>query len=387
LSVNKYVEDALKGEHGEAERIAAKVLMAISKASKSEGFIKITSAHISGVNYYNIGDAGLELLNDISKVARFAVPTSINPCGAPVLENDATFSKELVEKQRVIYNAFMKMGAKNTCTCVPYDGLNVPKKGEHVSWAESSAVVYGNSVMGIYTNKEGGISALAAAILGFTPNYGMHLDENRKPQKVIRLSFEIKGAVQFGALGYFIGKLTKEIVGIKGIRAANKEELKALSASVGTYGPQPMFVIEPETKDAEVITLEENQLKEALSKINDDVQPQAIVLGCPLLSVEEMKKLAYLVQGKHFNLPAYVFVDRISFSKLSDEEKEALADSGLKIYFDICPSLSYLPETFGYISVVSNSAKHYFYTKHQSKINVRLMDVEEIVDKYVKMNV
>ncbi len=387
MSVDKYIEDALKGEHGEASRIAAKVLMAIAKASKSKGFIKITSAHISGVNYYNIGDAGLELLNDISNVARFAVPTSINPCGAPVLENDFIFSKELVEKQTAIYNAFMKMGSKSSCTCVPYDGLNVPKKGDHVSWAESSAVVYGNSVLGIYTNKEGGISALAAAILGFTPNYGMHIDENRTPKIVIKPMFEIKGAVRFGALGYFIGKLTKEIVGISGIGSANKEELKALSASVGTYGPQPMFVIEPEIKEAEIIALEERQLKEAISKINDEVEPQAIVLGCPLLSVEEIKKLANLVQGKSFSLPTYAFVDRLNFSRLTEGEKEALISSGMKIYFDICPSLSYLPETFGYTNVVSNSAKHYFYTKHQSKINVKLMEVEEIVDKYVKTSV
>lgn len=387
MSLDKYIEDALKGEYGEAKRIAAKVLMAIAKASKSSGFIKISSAHISGVNYYNIGDSGLELLSDISKVAHFAVPTSINPCGTPVLESDPIFSKEVVTKQREIYNAFIKMGAKSSCTCVPYEGLNVPKKGEHVSWAESSAVVYGNSVLGIYTNKEGGISALAAAILGFTPNYGMHLDENRKPKIIIKTLFEIKGAVKFGALGYFIGKLTKEIVGIKGISSASKEELKALSASIGTYGPQPMFIIEPDTKEMEIIPLEEKQLKEVISKINDEVQPQAVVLGCPLLSVEEMKKLASLVKGKRFNLPAYAFVDRISFSKLDNDEKQSLIASGLKVYFDICPSLSYLPETFGYTNVVSNSAKHYFYTKHQSNINVRLMEIEEIVDKYVKLNI
>jgi len=384
MSAEKYIDDALKGEHGEAAMIAAKVLVAIEKASRSKGFIEISSAHISGINYHNIGDAGLELLKDISKVARFSVPTSINPCGAPVLETDKTFSKELVGKQKAIYDAFIKMGAKNSCTCVPYEGLNVPKRGEHVSWAESSAVVYGNSVLGIYTNKEGGLSALASAILGFTPYYGMHVDENRKPKKIIKLHFQINGNVRYGALGYFIGKFTKDIVGIMGIASAKKGELKALSASIGTYGPQPMFVIEPRADEAEIVPLEKNQLDEAVSKISDEAEPQAIVLGCPFLSAEEVKKLADLVRGKRFDIPTYLFIDRTSFGELSQEEKEALQASGAKLYFDVCPTLSYLPETFGYTNVLSNSAKHYFYTKHQSNIKVKLMDVEEIVDKHVK---
>jgi predicted aconitase len=384
MSAEKYIDDALKGEYGEAAMIAAKVLVATGKASRSKGFIKISSAHISGINYHNIGDAGLELLRDISKVARFSVPTSINPCGAPVLETDKTFSKELVEKQKAIYDAFIKMGAKNSCTCVPYEGLNVPKRGEHVSWAESSAVVYGNSVLGIYTNKEGGLSALASAILGFTPYYGMHVDENRKPKKIIQLHFQINGNVRYGALGYFIGKFTKDIVGIIGIASAKKGELKALSASIGTYGSQPMFVIEPRTDEAEIVPLEKNQLDEAVSELSDEAEPQAIVLGCPFLSAEEVKMLAELVRGKRFDIPTYLFIDRTSFNELSQEEKETLHASGAKLYFDVCPSLSYLPETFGYTNVVSNSAKHYFYTKHQSNVKVKLMDVEEIVDKHVK---
>lgn len=376
------LDKAQKGELGEAKAIAAKVLLAVARSAKANGFVKITSAHISGINYYNIGESGLELLRDISREAKFVVPTSINPCGAPVNQDDSKFPLEVVKKQKEIYEIFMKMGALSSCTCVPYEGRNVPKPNEHVSWAESSAVVYGNSVLGIYTNKEGGLSALASAILGFTPNYGMHLDENRKPKKIVKVNFELRGEVDYGALGYYIGSL-KEIVGVIGIEKAKKSELKALSASIGTYGPQPMFVLNPNEK-VETIDLEERQLKEIKAKLTEEESPQAIVLGCPFLSAEELREFVRKVNGKRFLVPIYLFVDKTNYESLRDDEKAELINSNAKVYFDVCPSLSFLPETLGYSSVVTNSFKHYFYTKHQSNVHVKLMDIDEIIENYSK---
>ena len=386
MSYEELVDRALNGELGEGAQIAAKVLKSIARAMRASGYVKITSAHISGVNYYNIGDAGLELLQDLSRNTRFTVPTTINPCGAPVTYVSEEFRGTIVEKQRMIYEAFKRMGSTGSCTCTPYEGQNLPSRGDHVSWAESSAVVYGNSVLGLYTNKEGGISALAAAVLGITPNYGMHLDENRRPKKRIRLNFRIKGEARFGALGYIIGKSTVEIVSIKGIEGASRPELKSLSAAIGTYGPQPMFVIESEgsSEEVEEIVLEEKDITTALQALSDQAEPQAIVLGCPFIAEKELSELTEALAGRRLKIPMLIFADSKSVQNITDEQKTILSLSGARIFTEVCPSLSYLPETFGYISVATNSVKHVFYTKHQSKVNVKVMDMSEMIERYTE---
>jgi len=94
------------------------------------------------------------------------------------------------------------MGITPTCTCTPYMVGNAPKYGDHIAWSESSAVCYENSIMGARTNREGGPSALAAAITGRTPNYGLHLDANRKASLVVDVECELKDHADYGALGY-----------------------------------------------------------------------------------------------------------------------------------------------------------------------------------------
>ena len=89
---------------------------------------------------------------------------------------DPVFAK----KQLEVISAYDRLGIRLECTCTPYY-LNITEYGDHLAWSESSAVSYANSVIGARTNREGGPSALAAAIIGKTPKYGLHLVENRKP--------------------------------------------------------------------------------------------------------------------------------------------------------------------------------------------------------------
>lgn len=152
---------ALKGEYGDAQQIAYRILYAIGNGANADRLMDTKTSHISGVNYHNIGDAGLQLLEDMAKTARFVIPTTINPCGVQVSPPiHLNFKQDLYEKQERILAAFAKMGSRGSYTCIPYEYDNVANMGDHVSWAESSAVLYGNSVLGIMTNRESGLSAL-----------------------------------------------------------------------------------------------------------------------------------------------------------------------------------------------------------------------------------
>ncbi|NAZ39364.1 MAG: DUF521 domain-containing protein, partial [Acidilobus sp.] len=162
-------ERVLAGEEGWAKAKALEVVVKVGEALGAERLQPIVHAHASGVSYYNIGEPGRRLLEDLaSSGARFSVPTTVNPIGfdldAPSSLTIAEIDNRLVEGQRAIVRALASMGARLTFTCTPYyipdvSGLS---RGASVAWGESSAVVYANSVLGLRTNREGGPLALMA---------------------------------------------------------------------------------------------------------------------------------------------------------------------------------------------------------------------------------
>ena len=130
-------------------------------------------------------------------------------------------SPEFAEKQNLVIKAFEKMGILVSCTCTPYLIGNLPLYGEHLAWSESSAVTFANSVIGAKTNKEGGPSALAAALVGKTPCYGLHLDENRVPDVHVQINTKLSKLSDWGALGFAIGKKAEnKIAYITGLEKA-----------------------------------------------------------------------------------------------------------------------------------------------------------------------
>ena len=133
---------------------------------------------------------------------RRSVLTTLNPAGMDIENWQALgISPEFAAQQQRVIEAFARMGVITTCTCTPYLSGNLPHFGEHIAWAESSAVCYANSVLGARTNREGGPSALAAALTGRTPAYGYHLDENRQPDLPVEVQAGLEGTHDFRRAG------------------------------------------------------------------------------------------------------------------------------------------------------------------------------------------
>ncbi len=164
----------LAGEQGKATQKAMEILVALGTIYGAERMVPVTSVQIAGVSYDNLGEAGLQFLTEIEQGGGKArVLTTLNPAGVDVENWQALgIDAEFAEKQIQVIEAFASMNVITTCTCTPYLTGNVPHFGEHIAWAESSAVCYANSVLGARSNREGGPSALAAAITGRTPAYG-----------------------------------------------------------------------------------------------------------------------------------------------------------------------------------------------------------------------
>ncbi|MGD0004796.1 MAG: aconitase X, partial [Anaerolineaceae bacterium] len=198
----------LQGEFGPSTRKAMEILFALGTIYQAEKMIPVSSVQVSGVSYDNLGEAGLDFLSEMaSGGGKARVLTTLNPAGMDI-EDWASLgiSEEFARQQQRVIDAFGRMGIVTTCTCTPYLTGNLPHFGEHIAWAESSAVCYANSVLGAHTNREGGPSALAAALTGRTPAYGLHLTENRRPTLTVRVQAQLVDNSEFGALGLRIGQ-------------------------------------------------------------------------------------------------------------------------------------------------------------------------------------
>ncbi|MCD6146608.1 MAG: aconitase X catalytic domain-containing protein [Thermoplasmata archaeon] len=371
MYLTKEQEKMLEGEEGEVVEKLMRLLVRLGDIYNADRMIPVGSVQVSGVSYKSIGDPGLEFLEDFaSKGVKVKVLTYLNPAGMD-LENwrEIGIPADFAERQNRIISAFKKMGIVITATCTPYLAGNLPRFREHIAWSESSAVSFSNSVIGARTNREGGPSALAAAICGFTPNYGLHLDENRKPDFVIDVKADLSFNADFGAMGYFVGSAVKnKIPYFRGIKEANTDNLKALGAAMAASGAVALYHVEGMTPEAglmdteglEVIEFGNEELKETYEKLNTGEEPDVVILGCPHASLREIAEVAKRVEGKTLKKPLWICTSR---AMKETAERMGLLDviekAGGKIVADTCMVVSPIENLFKTTAVNSGKAAHY----------------------------
>lgn len=387
-------EKMSNGEYGETIRKSMDILIALGDIYGAEKFVDISSAQVSGVSYKTIGQAGLEYLEDLAldTKAKASIPSTLNPAGVD-LDNweELGFSEFFADKQNKIVDAYGKLGINTTCTCTPYLIGNVPRLGDHISWSESSAVAYVNSVIGARTNREGGPGALAAAICGKTPLYGFHLDENRKATLKVNVDTELKGA-DFGALGYAIGQIVKDGVPYFTLSENHKvtnDDLKTLGAALASSGAVALYQVEgvtPEYKDVgveelkDVVSIDSSDIKETRAKLStSDEDADLVCLGCPHASLAEIESLAEIVKGKKIKNELWICTsinikasaDRMGYTKI-------IENAGGHIVCDTCMVVAPI-EDLGYKVIGVNSAKAANYVPSMGGIDVKYDDVENLL--------
>ncbi len=388
MELNKEEQSMFDGELGEASRESMEILVALGKIYGARKMIPITSAQIAGVSYKTIGQAGLDYLAGLaSKGAKVRVPAFLNPAGMDREQwKEMGIPEDFARKQIEILDAYAKMGISKTCTCAPYFIGIRPKVGEHVAWAESSAIAFANSILGARTNREGGPSALAAAICGVTPYYGLHMDENRHADLLIDVKCELKGLADYGALGSAVGKISKNRnPAFTGIKPAGEPKLKVLGASMAATGSVPLFFIKgitPEwnvSKSAERIEFTESDLNAARESLDSGLKPDLVTIGCPHASLEEIKEIAELVERKKPTCDFWVCTSR----KLKDEAdklgyQKTIENAGGLVIADTCMVVCPLEE-MGHIVTGTNSGKAAAYLPNLCKQKVAFGDLEDIL--------
>ncbi len=388
-------EQILNGEKGEILQRMFRLLTRLGDIYKADKMIPIGSVQVAGVSYKSIGDPGLEFLEDLAhKGARVQVLTFLNPAGMDLEEWDILgFPHDFSAKQLRIITAFKEMGIVPTATCTPYLIGNLPRFGEHLAWSESSAVSFANSVIGARTNREGGPSALAAALCGLTPNYGLHLPGNRIPEVVIEVKAQMGTLADFGALGHLVGKQVRsKIPYFTGIFDVTSDHLKSLGAAMAASGAVALYHIKditPEShlmdvKGLETIHVTQKDIKETYESLNQGTNPDIIIFGCPHSSLREIIHLAKKIEGKKLKKPVWICTSR-AMKEIANRMglTSIIEKAGGKLVADTCMVVSPL-EQMGYSTTAVNSAKAAQYLPGFCKQTVVYGNIDDLLKEQIK---
>jgi predicted aconitase len=230
-----------------------RLIAALCRVARTDRVVPVTSAHVSGVSYWNLGPAGLEYLEALAADGRVRVPTTLNPCAFWPASPPPWVTDEQARLQARVLAAYEAMGVTPTCSCAPYLTGPAPLFGEHLAWAESSAVTFANSLLGARTEREGGPGALAAALCGFTPYAGLHREENRRPRVGVRVTADLGRPWRAGLLGAWLGRTLGPaipLMTLDGHGVPDRAGWQALAAALVTYGGASIFHVHDHTPEA-----------------------------------------------------------------------------------------------------------------------------------------
>ncbi len=316
----KDIEKAmLAGAMGEPRRIAIEQQIAVGRFFDAEDFIEVGQAHIMA-DTESLGEAGVAFLERLATYLadqrRAMIPTITDPRGADFKAyKRINHAEEFVALEKRADTAFRALGVLMTDTCINYQTVMAPVKGEHHAFGDTGVVIYCNSVCGARSNYEGGPSALAAALTGRTPRYGFHLDSHRRGQSRFVLETEPVNLSDWGAVGGIVGRAMHsywEVPVIEGVaKAPSSDAMKHLGAAMASFGSTAMFHmvgVTPEAPDPKSAfdgappkpTVIRRADIDAFYKkygANDD-RLDVVVFAAPQLSILELHDLASLLDGK-----------------------------------------------------------------------------------------
>jgi predicted aconitase len=382
MYLSREEELLLAGQKGETLRKLMEILVALGEIYGADRLIPIRSVQVAGVSFKNIGQAGLAWISDLK--GRAVVPSILNPAGMDLQRwREMGIDPDFAKDQEKVVEAYRRLGISDDCTCIPYQVRpGIAAQGDHLAWSESSAVSYANSVLGARTNREGGPSALASALLGRTPLCGYHLDENRRPTHIVAVEQELRGS-DYGALGFLAGMIVKD--GVPLFRLRDKptlDELKALGASMAASGSVALYYVDgatpapPGGEPEEKIAFDNKDIEE----VRADHPPEdadLVALGCPHCSPAELFRIADLLEGKKVRRELWICTAR-KIAQAYPDVVRRIEKSGARVICDTC--MVVCPASERYRKIAVNSGKALAYIPGLVRVQAGFGSTEECID-------
>jgi predicted aconitase len=386
----------LEGSHGEANRLAMELLVSLGESFGAERLIPIASAHILG-HYGSLHQAGIDFLEKLAEGGgQCRVPTTVDPSSVD-FERWKQFKipEEYVEKQKRLQIAVEKLGVIPSWSCTPYLSINVPRYGQNIAWAESSAIVYANSVIGARTNRTPFGLDICAAITGKIPEFGLYIDENRRGSLLFDVKIEDFSDLDYHTLGAIIGSRSgADIPVIKGIPAnSTNDQLKCFGAGAASAGSVALYhalgiTPEAQSKDPfggkepkEVFAIgrkDLGEMEDQISTADPNAKVEMVTLGCPLLSIEELKAIFRKMQKRRVRKDMYcwIYLTRETY----DIGKalgliDPLERAGIWFSTQTCATISPV-RVWGFSHVMTNSAKCALVVPSEHDVKITYRDTD-----------
>ena len=371
------------GNLGPALQWAIEHQICVGRYFGARDFVQVSQAHVMA-DTESLGVAGVEWLERMANLPpehrRVRIPTITDPRGTDfAAAHRLKHEPWMLDLERRAIVAFEALGVVMTDTCINYQTIMPPVRGEHVAYGDTGVVIYSNSVCGARSNFEGGPSALSAGLTGRTPRYGYHLDERRRATLVVNVAWTPREFNEWGALGGIVGRLAGDywqvpvLVGIN--RVPSSDEMKHFGAALASYGSVALFhmagitpeaqrlddVVDPGTGtptfqvgEADICAFQRSYTQ-AVEKVD------VVVFSAPQLSLIEMRLVADLLDGRHATIPLLVVTspqvkpdaDRMGFTARI-EAAGAMVLSGMCFYQSYAREMA---EANGWKRLATNSAK------------------------------
>jgi len=408
----------LNGEQGETMAKVMKTLVMYGEAFGATKMVPVTSEKGHLVTSFGLKvmtpvyDLMDQLINaGITSKQKFSVdPKPVDPKVPSNFIKNFVFNKFMYTKQDSYDEQLRKLGLVSddayTCTCYMDQVGNLPKKGDVLSWAESSAVVYANSVLGARCNRNSGIIELFGSIVGYVPYFGLVTDEGRKATWVVEVKCSKKPEAQ--VLGSAIGmKVMEDVPYVKGLTEwigtelnddakAYLKDFGAATASNGAVGLYHIAGLTPEAvemgediiaENAQVYVVDDAELERVKASYpvmwkDPDKAPQLCFIGCPHLSLQQLKEWTDNVcEGLKKNGRAKVSIPTVftaapavcdEFNKT--EYAARLAATGVTLSY-ICPLMYMNNPVAKKGRVITNSNKLRTYTTSRYYTSEEILDI------------
>ena len=384
VDVPSELNSMLIGQHGPTKQKAARLVVDLASTAGASEFVRVSNAHVSGVSVITGGHGLRRFLADLSgdPLGKVAIPTTLNSAGCDheKMEEMGIDYPDFLERQFEIIHSYSELGIEATLSCTPYD-RGIEDLDGIGSWAESNAVCFSNSYTSLVTNRESGLSALATALTGWAPKWGLHMDENRVPNIFVKVECEMEDITDWSILGDWIGKQIKPewnlpwgpMPRISGLPNATFEMKKALTAAAANYGC-PMLWADGLTPDPPtvqsyegILNFKESDLSERYRDLSAKGKVDLVVIGCPQASIGEARATAAFMRSRMElgeKIPdhrLWVFMSSHNYDLIeADGTLDILEEGGALVLRDTCPEVTpYNRSRYNHLLTNSLKAEHY----------------------------
>jgi len=411
----KRLQEQLEGLEGSTRQKGARLVVDLAMTAGAQRIIPVDHAHISGVSVLTGGHGLRRFLADLecNEGQGVSIPTTLNSagCDAEKFEEMGISVPNFLEAQFEIIHAYSSLGIQATLSCTPYDrGIEV--ESGIGSWAESNAVCFANTWSSLMTNRESGLSALATALTGYAPEWGLHLSQHRQPNILVHLDCELHHLSDWSIFGDWIGKQVRPewnvpfgpmpyVIGAPSHMSFGMK--KALTAAAANYGTPMLWVHEHSTDGILSVNkrghpiLNEGEWQGVLRFTEDDLEQRylelepkqsvdLVVIGCPQASLEEIRITAASVRtfsemGQRLDEHRlWLFTSKENYElAVSDGSIDILEQAGVLILKDTCPEVTpYNREKYNHLLTNSMKAEHYL-TSGLNRLKTSVASIHDCV--------